>query len=59
MQAVAIAWFVFGLGDWVTGGGVIDSAALESDEIPFTELYGPTVHGINGSIVIGRRARRS
>jgi uncharacterized membrane protein YtjA (UPF0391 family) len=52
VQAIAIAWFVFGLGHWVTGGGVIDSAAMESDEIPFTELYGVIVHGINGGIVI-------
>jgi len=52
VQAVAIAWFVFGLGHWVTGGGVLDSASMESDEIPFTELYGLIVHGINGGIVV-------
>ena len=52
LQAIAIAWFVFGLGHWVTGGGVLDSAAMESDEIPFTEMYGLIVHGINGGIVV-------
>ena len=52
VQAIAIAWFVAGLGHWVMGGGVMDSAAMESDEIPFTELYGVIVHGINGSIVV-------
>jgi len=52
VQAIAIAWFVFGLGHWVTGGGVLDSASMESDEIPFTELYGVIVHGINGGIVV-------
>lgn len=52
VQAIAIAWFVAGLGHWVTGGGVLDSAAVESDEIAFTELYGLIVHGINGGIVV-------
>jgi hypothetical protein len=52
VQAIAIAWFVAGLGHWVTGGGVLDSSAMESDEIPFTELYGVIVHGINGGIVV-------
>jgi hypothetical protein len=52
VQAIAIAWFVAGLGHWVTGGGVLDSAAMESDEMAFTELYGLIVHGINGGIVI-------
>jgi hypothetical protein len=52
VQAVAIAWFLAGLGHWVTGGGVLDSAAMESDEIAFTELYGVIVHGVNGGIVV-------
>jgi len=52
VQAIAIAWFVAGLGHWVMGGGVMDSAAMESDEIAFTELYGVIVHGINGAIVV-------
>jgi uncharacterized membrane protein YtjA (UPF0391 family) len=52
VQAIAIAWFVAGLGHWVMGGGVMDSAVMESDEVPFTELYGIIVHGINGGIVV-------
>ncbi|MBL7253071.1 hypothetical protein [Paractinoplanes lichenicola] len=52
VQAIAIAWFVAGLGHWVTGGGVLDNAAMESDEIAFPEVYGVIVHGINGSIVV-------
>jgi len=52
VQAIAIAWFVAGLGHWVMGGGVMDSAAMESDEIAFTELYGVIVHGINGAVVV-------
>jgi hypothetical protein len=52
VQAVAIAWFVAGLGHWVMGGGVLDNAVMESDEISFTEIYGVIVHGINGSIIV-------
>ncbi|MBU2667846.1 hypothetical protein KOI35_30475 [Actinoplanes bogorensis] len=52
VQAIAIAWFVAGLGNWVTGGGVLDNAAIESDDMAFPELYGLIVHGINGSIVV-------
>jgi hypothetical protein len=34
------------------GGGVLDNAVMESDEIPFTEIYGVIVHGVNGGIVV-------
>jgi hypothetical protein len=52
IQAAAIAWAFAGLGHWVAGGGVLDSAAMESDDIAFPGLVGLITHGINGSIII-------
>jgi hypothetical protein len=52
VQAAAVAYAVAGLGHWVQGGGVLDSAVMESDEFPFPEVVGFLVHGINGSIVV-------
>ncbi|MEV6521091.1 hypothetical protein AB0M43_04000 [Longispora sp. NPDC051575] len=52
VQAAAIAFGVFGLGRWVEDGGVLDKAAMESDDTPFPEVAGFIVHGINGQMVI-------
>jgi heme A synthase len=52
VQAAALAYAVGGLTHWVGGGGVLDSATLESDELSFPEIAGFIVHGINGSIVV-------
>ncbi|HET9302716.1 MAG TPA: hypothetical protein VFO20_08060 [Propionibacteriaceae bacterium] len=52
IQAAAIVWAIAGLGKWVQGGGVLDKATMESEGIPFPELVGIFVHGINGSFVV-------
>jgi heme A synthase len=52
VQAAAVAYAIAGLGHWVQGGGVLDSATMESEEITFPEVVGFIVHGINGSIVV-------
>ena len=52
IQAVAIAWFLSGLGHWITDGGTLDNSVIESEEITFPEVVGVIVHGINGSIVV-------
>lgn len=52
VQAMAIVYAIAGLGKWVNSGGVFDKAVMESDEMPFPEIVGIIVHGINGSIVI-------
>jgi heme A synthase len=52
VQAAAVAYAIAGMGHWVQGGGVLDSATMESDEFPFPEVVGFIVHGINGSIVV-------
>ena len=52
IQAAASVWAIAGLGKWVQGGGVLDKATMESEGIPFPELVGIFVHGINGSFVV-------
>lgn len=52
VQAMAMVYAIAGLGKWVDGGGVFDKAVMESDEMPFPEIVGIIVHGINGSMVI-------
>lgn len=52
VQAAAIAYAVAGLGIWVEEGGVLDKAAMESDEAPFDEVVGFMVHGMNGMMLI-------
>jgi hypothetical protein len=41
-----------GLIKWVTEGGVVDQALLESGEAPFPEAIGLMIHGMNGMLVI-------
>jgi len=52
IQAMAMVWAIAGLGKWVTGGGVLDKATIESGGTPFPEIAGLLVHGINGTFVI-------
>jgi hypothetical protein len=52
IQAMAMVWAIAGLGKWVTDGGVLDKATMESGGTPFPEITGFLVHGINGTFVI-------
>ncbi|MFI7132308.1 hypothetical protein ACIBQ1_41990 [Nonomuraea sp. NPDC050153] len=52
VQATVIVLGFAGLGKWVSDGNVFDKAVMESDDLPFPEVVGIIVHGINGGIVI-------
>jgi hypothetical protein len=53
IQAAVMVWAVAGLYVWVDGGGVLDSAVLQSEEAPpFDEALGFMLHGMNGMMVI-------
>ena len=56
IQAMVMVWGIAGLGKWVDGGGVLDKAVFEeaigSGAMPFPEIAGLLVHGINGMFVI-------
>ena len=56
IQAMAVVWGIAGLGKWVDGGGVLDKAVFEeaigSGAMPFPEIAGLLVHGINGMFVV-------
>lgn len=53
VQAAAIAFAMFGLGQWIQEGGVLDKAAMESEGAPpFAGVYGFMVHGMNGTLLV-------
>ncbi len=56
VQAASHAWSSAGLGLFIERGGVIDKAFLESagsgGTLPFPELLGFMIHGMNGMFVI-------
>lgn len=53
VQAASHAWASAGMGAYITGGGVIDALMMEGDgPLPFVEVIGIIVHGLNGGIVI-------
>jgi heme A synthase len=56
VQAMFGVWAVAGLSNWVDGGGVFDKAviegAAEGGAMPFSEILGIILHGINGTVVI-------
>src|SRR5262245_58201988 len=52
IQAAAMVFAVAGLGIWVDGGGTLDKAAVESEDLSFTGAAGFMVHGMNGMILI-------
>jgi hypothetical protein len=52
IQAMVMVWAIAGLGVWVDSGGVFDKSIMESEALPFTEVIGILVHGINGTFVV-------
>jgi len=56
VQAMVMVWAIAGLGKWVDGGGVFDKSviegSIESGAMPFPEVFGILVHGINGTFVV-------
>ena len=53
IQAALMVWAIAGLGIWVdSNGGVLDKAAMESEETLFPELAGLMLHGMNGMMII-------
>jgi hypothetical protein len=52
VQAAAIAYASFGVGKFIDDGGTLDKSVVEADDLPFDEVVGFTVHGINGQFVI-------
>ncbi|HET9303894.1 MAG TPA: hypothetical protein VFO20_14050 [Propionibacteriaceae bacterium] len=56
IQAMVMVWAIAGLGKWVDGGGVFDKSVIEGSidtgAMPFPEVLGILVHGINGMFVV-------
>lgn len=52
VQSASMVFAVAGLGIWVEGGGVLDAAAFESEDLAFTGIAGFMVHGVTGMMVI-------
>jgi len=52
VQAMAMVYAVAGLGKWVEDGGVLDKAAIESEDLSFTGSAGFMIHGMTGMMVI-------
>jgi hypothetical protein len=52
LQAAFMAWAISGIGKYVSGGGVIDAASEESEEVLFPEIFGFILHGMNGQMLI-------
>jgi hypothetical protein len=52
IQAAAIAFALTGLGKWISEGGVLDAAAMESESTDFTGVVGFMIHGINGQMIV-------
>ena len=56
VQAMVMVWAIAGLGKWVDGGGVFDKSVIEGSmeggAMPFPEVLGILVHGVNGIFVI-------
>lgn len=52
VQAAAVAWAVSGLATWVNDGNSFTKETMESDELPFTEVVGFIIHGMNGMMLI-------
>lgn len=52
VQAAAITWAIFGLGQWIQGGGVLDKSVMESEVQAFPAETGFMVHGLNGQMVV-------
>jgi heme A synthase len=53
---MVMVWAIAGLSKWVDGGGVFDKSVIEGSieggAMPFPEVFGILVHGINGTFVV-------
>lgn len=52
VQAASIAFAMFGLTSYISGGGTVDKAAVESGTIEFTGVSGFPIHGMVGMMAI-------
>jgi hypothetical protein len=52
IQAIAVVWAISGESKWISNGGVMDKAVVESREFVFPEVLGYAIHGILGGLVI-------
>jgi hypothetical protein len=52
VQAAAIAWALFGESKYIDDGHNVNKALQDSDTLPFPEVVGFIVHGINGEMLI-------
>jgi heme A synthase len=52
IQAMAMVYGDAGFGKWIEAGGVADKSLMESDAMPFPEIVGFIIHGMNGMMVI-------
>ncbi len=54
VQAASHAWASAGIGLFVANGGVVDKSMMEDTggPLPFPEVVGMIVHGLNGGVVI-------
>jgi len=52
VQAAAHAWASAGLGLFVQHGGGVDLSLMNSGAMPFSEVMGFMIHGLNGMYVI-------
>jgi len=54
VQAASHAWASAGLGAYIMGGAVVDKSMMQETggPLPFPEVMGILVHGLNGGIVI-------
>jgi heme A synthase len=52
VQSAVMVFAIAGLIKWVDDGGVLDSAALESEESMFSEDFGFAIHAVSGMYLI-------
>jgi heme A synthase len=52
IQAMVMVFAIAGLIQWIDRGGVLDRAAMESNESLFPEVVGFMIHALNGMMVI-------
>jgi hypothetical protein len=52
VQAMSLVWGVAGLEKYIGDGGVLDKAAVESEDKLFPEIVGLMIHGMNGTMII-------
>lgn len=52
IQAMAIAFALFGLGKWVEDGHSLTKSAMESEDVHFTGSAGFMIHGVFGEMLI-------